>query len=239
MGPHGGRLAVKGIHMRALIVDDDKDLSLFLQTALRREGFLADSVADGQEALRASREASYDAVLLDLTLPKLDGLTLLKILRGEGSPSAFVVMSRRGDERSKLESFKNGADDYVVKPFSVVELIARLQAVLRRVRPSPERTGTPVLIGGGVRLDISRRTVEARGKPVHLTKTEFQLLELLMRRPGQVLSQSVLAQHLWNADFNLDTNRVEVHIRRLRQKIACGKTSRIETARGFGYRFIA
>lgn len=223
--------------MRLLLVEDDKDLSDFVREGMSREGFIVDTVSDGDQALRQAEEADYDVVLLDVMLPKQDGFAVLKSLRARGYKGAVLLTTCKGQERDKLQGLNNGADDYIVKPFLLTELIARVRAVLRRTGGS----GHPIVKGsllkaGDLQMDLLKHEVRKAGRAVLLTKKEFDLLECFMRRPGQVLSQSVLGQSLSSSEINSHTNVVEVHIKNLRAKLD-PKTgpSLIRTIRGCGY----
>jgi len=223
--------------MRLLLVEDDKDLSEFVQEGLTREGFAVDLAQNGDDALDFANENHYDVILLDVMMPGLDGYAVLKKLRARGHQGAILLVTCKGQERDKLEGLNSGADDYVVKPFLLTELIARVRAVLRRTSKSPQsQTNGSLIKVGDLTMDLLKREIKKGGKPIILTKKEFDLLECLMRRPGQVLSQSVLNQHLSNSDFNSTTNTVEVHIKNLRSKIDGKSTkSMIRTLRGCGY----
>jgi len=223
--------------MRLLLVEDDRDLSDFVREGMSREGFIVDTVADGDEALRQAEEAEYDVVLLDVMIPKQDGFAVLKSLRARGFKGAILLATCKGQERDKLQGLNNGADDYIVKPFLLTELTARVRAVLRRTggNSGPVAKGS-LLKAGDLQLDLLKREVRKAGKTVLLTKREFDLLECFMRRPGQVLSQSVLSQSLSNSEVYSNTNVVEVHIKNLRSKIdSKNKDSLIRTVRGCGY----
>lgn len=223
--------------MRLLLVEDDKDLSDFVREGMSREGFVVDSVSNGQKAILQLDEADYDVVLLDVMMPGMDGFAVLKTLKQKGFKGAVLLVTCKGQERDKLEGLNSGADDYIVKPFLLSELIARVRAVLRRTMGAgllPAK-GSELEVND-LHMDLLKREVKKSGKTVALTKKEFDLLECLMRRPGQVLSQSVLNQQISNADFDSQTNVIEVHIKNLRAKID-NKTgpSRIRTVRGCGY----
>jgi len=223
--------------MRLLLVEDDKDLGEFVQEGLAREGFVVDLARNGRAALDQAQEQTYDVILLDVMMPELDGLSALKKLRSKGYRGAILLVTCKGQERDKLDGLNNGADDYIVKPFLMSELVARIRAVMRRMSPTsgPKIAGT-VLVSGDLQLDLLKRECKKSGKAIPLTKKEFDLLECFMRRPGQVLSQNSLCQQVFNTDFNTNSNTVEVHIKNLRSKID-GKSSKsiLRTVRGCGY----
>jgi len=222
--------------MRVLVVEDDKELNQFIRTALKREGFAADSAPNGKAALELARDTEYDVILLDVMMPELGGLSVLKELRKKGDPAAILMVTSQGSEHDKLAGLNSGADDYIVKPFLVSELIARIRAVLRRRDPAPS-AGATLLKQGDVQLDLLKHSAEVKGKPVELTKKEFELLECFMRHPGEMLTQSVLESRVWGMEFAPDSNTVEVHVNHLRDKISTGKRPLIVTLRGVGYRF--
>lgn len=217
--------------MRLLLADDDKDLSEFVREGLVREGFVVDAADNGTKALELALAHPYNVMLLDVMIPELDGLSVLKRLRQKGYRGAILLVTCKGQERDKLEGFNNGADDYVVKPFLLSELIARVRAAARRASP----TG-PILVAGGVSIDVSRRECRRGDKVIPLTKKEFDLLECFMRRPGEVISQAVITQQVFHADFNTSSNTVEVHIKNLRSKLDIKSAkSVLRTVRGCGY----
>ena len=223
--------------MRLLLVEDDKDLRDFVREGMAREGFVVDTAADGETALRQSEEADYDVILLDVMIPKQDGFAVLKTLRTRGYKGAVLLVTCKGQERDKLQGLNSGADDYLVKPFLLTELIARVRAVLRRMSgAAPRGAKGASLKVGDLQIDLLKHEVRKGSKIVYLTKKEYDLLECLMRRPGQVISQVVLSQHLSNSDINTHTNVIEVHIKNLRSKLD-GKIGRslFRTVRGCGY----
>lgn len=226
--------------MRLLLVEDDRDLSEFVREGLVREGFVVDAARNGQEALDQALEQAYDVILLDVMMPEVDGLAVLKKLRLKGYRGAILLVTCKGQERDKLDGLNNGADDYIVKPFLLSELIARVRAVMRRMSTPAPKGAKPamgsVLTVSGLQLDLLKRECRKGDKVIVLTKKEFDLLECFMRRPGQVLSQTVLAQQVFHTDFNTSSNTVEVHIKNLRSKID-GKSTKslLRTVRGCGY----
>jgi len=223
--------------MRLLLVEDNPDLSSFTQEGLSREGFSVDVAPDGQSALDQATEETYDVILLDVMMPHVDGFTVLKKLRAQGYRGAILLVTCKGQERDKLNGLNSGADDYIVKPFLMTELVARIRAVLRRTTTGNVKAGpATVLKAGELALDLLKREARRGKNLLSLTKKEFDLLECFMRRPGQVLSQTVLSQHLTGNDFSSNTNVIEVHIKNLREKID-GKNgdSLIRTVRGCGY----
>jgi DNA-binding response OmpR family regulator len=220
-----------------LLVDDDKDLSEFAREGLSREGFAVDVAGDGQEAIDLAAERGYDVIVLDVMMPKLTGFAVLKTLRARGYRGAVLMATSKGHEKDKLEGLNTGADDYIVKPYLLTELVARVRAVLRRTAgPQAKVVQGSVLKVKDLVMDLIKREVKKAGALLNLTKREFELLECFMRRPNQVLSQTVLAQYLTKANYETHTNTIEVHIKHLRTKIGAktGK-SLIRTVRGCGY----
>ncbi len=224
--------------MRLLLVEDDADLAKFVKEGLSREGFVVDLADDGQKAVELAAEQAYDFVLLDVMMPRIDGFTVLKTLRASGFKGGVLFATSKGQETDILKGLNSGADDYIVKPFLLSELVARIRAILRRTAPAGLAKGvqTSLIKVGVLELDLLKRELRRSGKPVTLTKKEFELLEYLMRRPRQVHSQEVLAQHLTRTEHESQTNTIEVHIKNLRSKLDTKPgTSLIRTVRGCGY----
>ena len=215
--------------MRVLIVEDEAALSKQLSDALARAGYAVDTAADGERADVLASTERYDAVVLDLGLPKIDGLTLLKRWRGAGVATPVLVLTARGSWHEKVVGIDSGADDYMAKPFQIDEVLARLRALIRRASGQI----APELRCGAVALDPRLMKVTVDGRPVKLTSHEFRVLSYLMHQRGRVVSQAELTEHIYAQDFDRDSNTVEVFIARLRRKL--GGTA-IETVRGLGYR---
>ncbi len=215
--------------VRVLVVEDEARLSGQLADALSGAGYAVDTAADGARADFLAATERYDAVVLDLGLPKIDGLTLLRRWRESGNAVPVLVLTARGSWHEKVQGIDSGADDYVSKPFRVEEILARLRALIRRA------TGqvTPELRCGGVALDPRAAKVTLDGAPVRLTSHEFRVLSYLMHHRGRVVSQSELTEHIYAQSADRDSNTVEVFIARLRRKLGA---SLIETVRGLGYR---
>ena len=222
--------------MRVLVVDDEPRLVDALSRGLRAEGFAVDVARTGPQGLSMATENDYDAVVLDLMLPGLSGYRVVQALRAEGNWVPVLLLSAKDGEHDQADGLDLGADDYLVKPFSYVVLLARLRALLRRgARPRPA-----VLAAGDLLLDPAARTVTRGGTPVDLTAREFSLLELLMRHPGQVVSKVELLDHVWEEQGASDLNVVEVYVGYLRRKVDApfGRHA-IVTVRGAGYRLAA
>jgi DNA-binding response OmpR family regulator len=218
-----------------MIVEDDTTLRETLALNLRSEGYEVVEAEDGEVGLERAREAALDLVVLDVMLPKLDGLTLCRILRRE-SRVPIILLTARGTETDKIIGLESGADDYVVKPFSLGELLARVRAGLRRGR-SPEPATE--LNSADLRLDLLSRRAFLEGSELELAPREFELLATLMRNRGAVLTRDLLLASVWGDDYVGDSRTVDVHIRWLRQKIEQdpSQPQRIVTLRGVGYRF--
>ena len=224
--------------MKVLVVDDEPSIVELVRFTLEREGFTAIAAADGQEALDKV-EAGHPALdLLDLMLPRLGGLDVCRLLRQRHPSLPIIILTARGDETDKVLGLELGADDYITKPFSPRELVARVRAVLRRTAPGGEETGSLLRVGN-VTLDPQKYEVTVGGRRIDLAPKEFDLLRMLMANKGVVLTRDVLLQKVWGYDFAGDTRTIDVHIVRLRQKIEedPSEPRLIETVRGVGYRF--
>src|SRR5687767_747270 len=215
--------------MRILIVDDEPALSQHLAQALGAAGYVVDLAADGERADFAVRTESYDAVLLDLGLPKIDGLTLLRGWRQSGVDVPVLVLTARGSWHETVDGIDAGADDYVAKPFQMEEVLARLRGLIRRASGQAHH----LLRAGDVTLDPRLARVTRDGQPVKLTSHEFRVLSYLMHHRDRVVPQGELVEHIYAQDFDRDSNTVEVFVARLRRKLGA---SVIETVRGLGYR---
>jgi two-component system response regulator PhoP len=220
--------------MRVLLVEDEAPLRETLAARLKREGYAVDCAADGDEGLYLGREMPFDVAVIDLGLPKRPGMDLVKALRDDGQRYPILILTARSSWQDKVEGLKAGADDYLVKPFHVEELLARLNALVRRA------TGwtKPVLECGPVQLDTTAQSITVDSKPVDLTSYEYKVLEYLMLHAGELVSKADLTEHIYQQDFDRDSNVLEVFIGRLRRKLdPDGHLKPIETVRGRGYRF--
>jgi two-component system, OmpR family, response regulator len=229
----GSRLLVyKGGNMRLLVVEDEALLARQLTAALRRAGYAVDHAADGERADLLGHDERYDAVVLDLGLPKVDGLTLLRRWREAGQAMPVLVLTARGSWHEKVQGIDGGADDYMAKPFRMEELLARLRALIRR----SSGLSNPELRCGPLALDPRSGKVTLEGTEVKLTGHEFRVLSYLMHHCQRIVSQSELTEHIYSQDFDRDSNTVEVFIARLRRKLG---PAFIETVRSLGYRMKA
>jgi two-component system OmpR family response regulator len=215
--------------MRVLVVEDDPDLSRQLKQALTDAGYAVDHAADGEEAHYLGENEPYDVIVLDLGLPRIDGVSVLERWRREGRATPVLILTARGGWSDKVAGFDAGADDYLTKPFHTEELLARLRALLRRAAGH----AAPALSCGGLRLDPRAARASVNGEPLRLTSLEYRLLHYLMMHQGRVISRTELVEHLYDQDFDRDSNTIEVFVGRLRKKIG---PDRIETVRGLGYR---
>jgi DNA-binding response OmpR family regulator len=222
-----------------LLVDDEDSIQKLLAYPLEREGFRVLQARDGEEALERFASERVDLVVLDLMLPKLDGLEVCKRLRAI-SEVPIIMLTARDDELDKVLGLELGADDYITKPFSIREFRSRVRALLRRAS-APRRVATDgeSISAGGLRIDLPRRTVEVRGRPVQLTYVEFELLRTLAGQPGRVYSRRMLLEALWGAADFREPRTIDVHVRHLREKLErdAAEPEYILTVRGVGYRF--
>lgn len=219
--------------MRILIVEDEDSLLGQLKLQLKQEGYAVDGAADGETGLHLATEYPFDAAVVDLGLPKLSGIDLIRRTRTAGKTFPILILTARGRWQEKVEGLEAGADDYLVKPFHMEELLARLRALVRRAAGWAQ----PVLRCEPVVLDTATHLVTVGGAPVELTTYEYKVLEYLMLHAGQVVSKSDLTEHIYEQDFDRDSNVIEVFIGRLRRKLdPDGLYNPIETLRGRGYR---
>ena len=214
--------------MRCLVVEDDPDIQADLARALEAAGFVVDRAGDGDDAWYRGDVEDYDAAVLDLGLPRLDGLSVLRRWRAAGRAFPVIIVSARGDWTEKVEGIEAGADDYMAKPFEMGELVARVRALVRR---GAGRVSSVVAIGG-LRLDTMRMSAVFNGAPARLSPLEFRLLDYLSHQSGRAVSAGELAEHLYGAAEDGDTNAIEAIVARLRRKFGAGI---IATRRGFGY----
>ncbi|OMG53688.1 DNA-binding response regulator [Azonexus hydrophilus] len=215
--------------MRILLVEDEPTLNLQIARKLRAEGHVVEVAVNGQDALHLGMETDFDAVVLDLGLPLLDGLSVLTRWRAAGRGMPVLILTARGDWHERVAGIDAGADDYLVKPFHMEELLARLRALIRR---SAGQAGNE-LACGPLRVDIRRAQASVDGQTLTLTSHEFKVLTYLLQRRGEVVSRSELSEHIYPQDGDRDSNTIEVFVGRLRKKLPAGL---IETVRGFGYR---
>ncbi|HEX7225291.1 MAG TPA: response regulator transcription factor [Candidatus Limnocylindria bacterium] len=224
---------------RLLLVEDDPTLRQALAFNLTREGYEVTAVADGEAALDAARSERLDLVLLDVMLPGMSGVEVLRVLRREGVATPVIILSAKGDEIDRVVGLKVGADDYVAKPFSRPELLARIEAVLRRQRrESDTPEAREELSFGPITIDVARREVSVDGQPIHLTTKEFDLLAHMASSPGRIFTRDQLLARIWGYDYVGDGRTVDVHVSWLRGKLrGSGEHNYFRTVRGVGYAF--
>jgi two-component system OmpR family response regulator len=220
--------------VRVLVVDDEPNLAELLTSALRLEGMDVTAVLDGASALRAVRDAVPDIVVLDVMLPDMDGLTVLRRLREHGERVPVLFLTARDAVEDRVKGLTAGGDDYVTKPFSLEEVVARMRGLLRR-QGTTSQSGNGVLTVGDLALDEDAHDVWRAGEEIHLTATEFELLRYLMRNARRVLSKAQILDRVWNYDFGGQANIVELYVSYLRRKIDKGREPMIHTLRGVGY----
>lgn len=218
--------------MRILVVEDEEKVASFIRKGLQEEHYAVDLAPDGEEGLTMAQLNPYDLIVLDLMLPKLDGFRVLQRLRGDGVDAPVLVLTARDGVSDKVRGLDLGADDYLTKPFAFAELLARVRAILRRGKPQR----APILKVADLSLDPASRRVTRSGKAIELTAKEFALLEYLMRHPGQVLTRTMISEHVWDQSFDSYTNVIDVYVNYLRKKVDQGfEPKLIHTIRGVGY----
>jgi DNA-binding response OmpR family regulator len=221
--------------MKILIIEDDSAISGFLVKGLKEAGYTAEFCGSGEEGLSMINEGGWDAAIVDIMLPGIDGLTVIENLRGAGHQLPIIVLSAKRSVDDRISGLQKGGDDYLVKPFSFSELLARLQALLRR---SGHKTESIEMEAYGISLDIVSREVKRDGETIDLNPKEFMLLEYLLRNQGMVLSKTMIMEHVWGYDFDPQTNVVDVLVSRLRSKVDRDSNRKlIHTIRGVGYVF--
>jgi two-component system OmpR family response regulator len=223
--------------MRLLIVEDDPTIADFIATGLTEAGFAVDVAADGERGLELATSTAYDVAIVDVMLPKIDGLTVIDRLRARGVRTPVLILSAQRSVDDRVRGLQAGGDDYLTKPFAFAELLARVQALIRRSSGAVEPTRLTV---GDLSLDLLTRRVERAGQALDLRPREFALLEYLMRNPGRVISKTMILSHVWGYNFNPGTNVVDVLVSRLRERIDRDfEPKLLHTVRGAGYRLSA
>jgi heavy metal response regulator len=218
--------------MRLLVIEDEKKVARFVKKGLEEEGYAVDLAVDGEEGLAMVLDQVHDLIILDIALPKMDGLQVLKKLRERRVRTPVLLLTVRATIEDKVLGLDSGADDYLTKPFAFQELLARIRALLRR----KAETGPPLLQVENLVLDPARRVVTRGGERIDLTSKEFALLEYLMRNAGRVLTRAMISEHVWDYDFDTETNIIDVYVNYLRRKIDSGRDQKlIHTVRGSGY----
>ena len=221
------------IAMRILVIEDDADTAAYISKGLRESGHVMDHAKDGKEGLFMAVEQRYDVIVVDRMLPLLDGLTIVQTLRSSGNKTPVLILSALGEIDDRVRGLRAGGDDYLVKPFAFSELLARLEALVRRARAETPETTLRV---GDLEMDLLARVVKRAGQAIDLQPREFRLLEYLMRHQGQVVTRTMLLENVWDYHFDPQTNVIDVHVSRLRRKIdRAFEQSLLHTIRGAGY----
>jgi two-component system OmpR family response regulator len=219
--------------MRLLLIEDDEKIASFVNRGFKEAGFVIEHASDGDSGLSMALMSTYDVAIIDIMLPGLDGLSIIDELRRQRNKLPVIILSAKRSLDERVEGLQAGGDDYLTKPFAFTELLARVQALIRRASNIPEPAGLTV---GELSIDLLKRTVTRGGKRINLQPREFSLIEYLARNSGRVVSKTMIMEHVWNYNFDPHTNVVESRICRLRDKIDKGfKTSLIHTVRGTGY----
>jgi len=219
--------------MRILVVEDDEKIGWFIENGLKQSGFAVDTAGDGEVALSLCAVVTYDVIVLDIMLPKLDGLSVIRRLRRDKRRVPVLLLSAMASVENRVAGLQAGADDYLSKPFSFSELLARVQALIRRANQTTEPT---TLVAGDLSMNLLTREVDRAGQSIDLQSREFALLELLMRHPGRPVTKTMILEHVWDYSFDPQTNVVDVLAHRLRSKLERGFSSKImHTIRGVGY----
>jgi len=221
--------------MRALLIEDDNEVACYVSKGLKEQGYTVDVAADGKEGLGLASTESYDVMIIDRMLPKLDGLSILKSIRAAENHTPVIILSALGEVDDRVKGLKSGGDDYIVKPFSFSELLARMEALIRRSEVTPDAAVTSLGVGD-LEMDLLSRKVNRAGVKIDLQSREFKLLEYLVKHQGQVVTRTMLLENVWNYHFDPQTNVIDVHISRLRAKIDKDfDHPLIRTVRGAGY----
>lgn len=222
--------------MKVLLIEDEKKVASFVKSGLRSEGLTVETANDGEEGLFKAQQEQYEIIILDIILPKVDGLTICKKLRAGGKTMPIIMLTARDSVEDRVKGLDAGADDYLTKPFSFAELLARVRALTRRHKG----TSAEKLKAGDLTLDPGSFEVERAGKRITLSATEFKLLKYLLANAGRVVSKILILENVWGYDFSPESNVVDVYIKYLRDKVDRGfKKSLIETVRGIGYKLCA
>ncbi len=221
--------------MRLLVIEDDKDVAAYIAKGMKEAGHTVNLADNGKDGLFLATTESYDAMIVDRMLPELDGLSIIKTIRGTGNKTPALILSALGEVDDRVKGLRSGGDDYLVKPFAFAELLARIEILSRRTGINNNISDT-TLAAGDLRLDLLSRKVTRGSKEIELQSTEFRLLEYLLKNKGQVVTRTMLLEHVWDYHFDPQTNVIDVHISRLRAKIDKDfSEALIRTVRGAGY----
>lgn len=222
--------------MKILVVDDEKIIVKGLKYNLMQEGYQVETAFDGDEAVRLAHDNTIDLILLDVMLPKMDGLTVCRTIR-TFSDVPIIMLTARSEDIDKILGLEYGADDYITKPFNIREVTSRIKAILRRVNPAPKNNDSNIFVSGDIKLDYNLRRITIKDKIIELTGKEFELIDLFLKNPGRVYTRENLLDIAWGVDYPGDVRTVDVHIRRLREKIEDNpaEPSYLKTKWGVGY----
>lgn len=220
--------------MKLLIIEDDKDVSAYISKGMKEAGYTVDSAQNGKDGLFLATTEHYDVLIVDRMLPELDGLTIIKTIRGAGNQTPVIILSALGEVDDRVKGLRSGGDDYLVKPFAFAELLARVEILARRNNNNSAQDIK--LCAGELEVDLLSRKVKRQDKNIDLQSREFALLEYMLRHKGQIVTRTMLLEHVWDYHFDPQTNVIDVHISRLRGKIDKGFEKQIiKTVRGAGY----
>jgi two-component system, OmpR family, response regulator len=223
--------------MKILLIEDDQESAKYLMKGLREHGYVTDHATSGRDGLFLATTEKYDAMIVDRMVPEVDGITIVATLRASGNETPIIILTALDKVEERVKGLKSGADDYLAKPYSFTELLARLEAITRR--KAGEKAVT-TLTCGDLEMNLLTRSVKRSGREIELQAREFALLEYLMRHCGTVITRTMLLEHVWDYNFDPQTNVIDVHISRLRQKIDKGfDKTMIQTLRGAGYKLVA
>ncbi|MAE51827.1 MAG: DNA-binding response regulator [Micavibrio sp.] len=222
--------------MRLLIIEDDKEVAAYITKGMKEAGHTIDTADNGKDGLFLATTENYDALIVDRMLPGLDGLSIIRTIRGADNKTPALILSALGEVDDRVKGLRSGGDDYMVKPFAFAELLARIEILARRGRENSQNGASNCLEAGDLKLDLLSRKVTRGQQVIELQATEFRLLEYLLQHKGQVVTRTMLLEHVWDYHFDPQTNVIDVHISRLRAKIDKGfKGQIIRTVRGAGY----
>jgi two-component system OmpR family response regulator len=222
--------------MRLLVIEDDQQVSAYIAKGMKEAGHVVDVANDGKDGLFLATTEDYDAMIVDRMLPGLDGLSIIKTVRGAGKDTPALILSALGEIDDRVKGLRSGGDDYLVKPFAFAELLARVEVMAKRASRTAGEANETILEAQGLTLNLLSRKVTRGDKTIELQSTEFRLLEYLLQQKGQVVTRTMLLEHVWDYHFDPQTNVIDVHISRLRAKIDKGyDTPIIKTVRGAGY----
>ncbi len=220
--------------MKILIIEDDQKIRAYLEKGLKEAGHTVDLAEDGEAGLHLASTEKYDALIVDRMLPKMDGLSIIKNLRGSGNLTGVLILSSLGDVDDRVMGLRSGGDDYLVKPFAFIELLARLEVLGKRTS-APSSSQSTILKSGDLEMDLLARKVKNRGNLIELQTREFKLLEYLLKFKGQLVTRTMLLEGVWDYHFDPQTSVIDVHISRLRKKLGDTNNTLIKTVRGAGY----